>query len=233
MIREAIILAGGLGTRLRSAVPDLPKCMAPVSGRPFISYITDFYRRAGIERFIFALGYKNAAFDTFFEQEFPDGGYAVSLEDSPLGTGGAIRQACTLAASTAVLVLNGDTFFRIDLEALSAFHAAHEAHCSLCLKPMRDFDRFGVVELDGDRRVRRFREKQAYRSGLINGGVYALDREGFLDEDLPRVFSFEKDYLEKKLETRRIFGLQQNGYFIDIGIPEDYARVQADINQLL
>lgn len=233
LIKEAIILAGGLGTRLRSAVPDLPKCMAPVGGRPFIRYITDFYRRAGIERFIFALGYKSAAFDAFFEREFPHGGYAVSPEDSPLGTGGAIRQACTLASEETVLILNGDTFFRIDLEVLSAFHTAHDADCSLCLKPMRDFDRFGVVELDADLQVRKFREKQAYRSGLINGGVYALDREGFLDEELPEVFSFEKDYLEKKLETRRIFGFQQNGYFIDIGIPEDYARVQADINQLL
>jgi len=233
VIREAIILAGGLGTRLRSAVPDLPKCMAPVGGRPFIAYITDFYRRAGIERFIFALGYKSAAFDAFFEQEFPHGGYTVSLEDTPLGTGGAIRQACTLASDPAVLILNGDTFFGIDLSALSSFHAAHHADCSLCLKPMRDFDRFGVVELDGDARVRQFREKQAYRAGLINGGVYALDREGFLQEDLPAVFSFEKDYLEKKLETRRIFGLQQDGFFIDIGIPEDYRRVQTSINQLL
>jgi D-glycero-alpha-D-manno-heptose 1-phosphate guanylyltransferase len=97
---------------------------------------------------------------------------------------------------------------------------------------MRDFDRFGVVELDADTRVRQFREKQAYRSGLINGGVYALNREHFLREELPPVFSFEKDYLEKKLGTRRIFGLQQDGYFIDIGIPEDYQRVQTAINQL-
>lgn len=233
VIREAIILAGGLGTRLRSAVPDLPKCMAPVGGRPFIGYITDFYRRAGIERFIFALGYKSAAFDAFFEQEFPEGGYAVSLEDSPLGTGGAIRQACTLAGEQAVLILNGDTFFRIDLEALSVFHTAHDADCSLCLKPMQDFDRFGVVELDAGARVRQFREKQAYHAGLINGGVYALDRDRFLQEELPPVFSFEKDYLEKKLKTRRIFGLEQDGFFIDIGIPGDYARVQTAINQLL
>jgi len=233
VIREAIILAGGLGTRLRSAVPDVPKCMAPVGGRPFIGYITDFYRRAGIERFIFALGYKSAAFEDFFEREFPDGGYTVSLEDAPLGTGGAIRQACTLADETAVLILNGDTFFRTDLAALTDFHTAHAADCSLCLKPMRDFDRFGVVELDADARVREFREKQAYRSGLINGGVYALNREQFLREELPAVFSFEKDYLEKKLGTRRIFGLEQDGYFIDIGIPEDYARVQTALNELL
>jgi D-glycero-alpha-D-manno-heptose 1-phosphate guanylyltransferase len=232
VIKEAIILAGGLGTRLRSEVPDAPKCMAPVGGRPFVAYITDYYRRAGIGRFIFALGYKSAAFDEFFHREFPDGGYAVSLEDNPLGTGGAIRQACSLALDPTVLILNGDTFFRIDLDALSAFHTRHQADCSLCLKPMRDFDRFGVVELDAGRRVRQFREKQAYRSGLINGGVYALDRERFLHEELPAAFSFEKEYLEKRLEDRRIYGLEADGFFIDIGIPEDYRRVQTILNQL-
>lgn len=233
VIKEAIILAGGLGTRLRSEVPDVPKCLAPVGGRPFIGYITDYFRRTGIERFIFALGYKSAAFEEFFEREFPSGGYAVSLEDAPLGTGGAIRQACMLARESTVLILNGDTFFRIDLAALSAFHATQRADCTLSLKPMQDFDRFGVVELDTEGRVRQFREKQAYRSGLINGGVYALDRDSFLREEQPPVFSFEKDYLEKKLETCRIFGLESSGYFIDIGIPEDYRRVQTAINQLL
>lgn len=231
-IREAIILAGGLGTRLRSAVPDLPKCMAPVGGRPFIAYITEYFRRAGVERFIFALGYKSAAFDHLFRQYFPNGGYAISLEDEPLGTGGAIRKACTLAEGRTVLILNGDTFFRINLEALSALHARHEAHCTLCLKPMRDFDRFGVVEIDEENRVRRFREKQAYRTGLINGGVYALECGPFLQEGLPPVFSFEKDYLEKSLDSRRIYGLVQDEYFIDIGIPEDYRRVQTAVNEL-
>ena len=108
-----------------------------------------------------------------------------------------------------MLILNGDTFFRIDLNALSSFHTAHQADCSLCLKPMQDFDRFGVVELDAEGRVKQFREKQAYRSGLINGGVYALDRESFLREELRTVFSFEKDYLEKMLDKRRLFGLNR------------------------
>ena len=233
MIKEAIVLAGGLGTRLRASVPDLPKCMAPGGGRPFIAYITDYFRRAGIERFIFALGYKSAAFEDFFRQSFPDGGYAVSLEEEPLGTGGAIRQACALGREEHVLILNGDTFFRIDPDALSAFHQGKRADCTLCLKPMQDFNRFGVVELDDHQRVRQFREKQAYRTGLINGGVYALDRAAFLREDLPAAFSFEKDYLEKVLDTRRVYGLVQNDYFIDIGIPEDYQRVQSALNQLL
>jgi D-glycero-alpha-D-manno-heptose 1-phosphate guanylyltransferase len=233
MIREAIILAGGLGTRLRSAVPDLPKCMAPVGGRPFIAYLTDHFRRAGIRRFIFALGYKHDAFEEFFRSQFPDGGYSVSLEQEPLGTGGAIRQACTQATEETVLILNGDTFYRIGLPALSAFHHGKDADCSLCLKPMVDFDRFGVVELDDDQRVRLFREKQYYPEGLINGGVYALNRSRFLQEDLPAKFSFEKDYLEKVLDTRRVYGLQQDHYFIDIGIPADYQRIQNEINELL
>ncbi len=241
IIQEAIILAGGLGARLRSAVPELPKCMAPVGGQPFIRYVTDYFRKAGIGHFIFALGYKNTHFDKFFVEFFPSGGfdgdgyrtgsYSVSLEQEPLGTGGAIRQACTLAKTETVLVLNGDTFFRIGLEALSAFHAEKDADCSLCLKPMRDFDRFGVVELDEKQRVTTFREKQHYASGLINGGVYALNKQRFLDEDLPEKFSFEKDYLEKG--DRSLYGLVQDTYFIDIGIPEDYRRVQEEINQLL
>jgi D-glycero-alpha-D-manno-heptose 1-phosphate guanylyltransferase len=132
-----------------------------------------------------------------------------------------------------VLILNGDTFYRIGLEALSAFHREKDADCSLCLKPMNNFDRFGVVELDKDQRVRLFREKQYYPEGLINGGVYAVRRDRFLREDLPQKFSFEKDYLEKVLDTRPIYGIRQDHYFIDIGIPEDYQRIQNEINQLL
>jgi D-glycero-alpha-D-manno-heptose 1-phosphate guanylyltransferase len=230
-ITEAIILAGGLGTRLRSAVPDLPKCLAPVGGRPFIGYVTDHFRREGIERFIFALGYKSAWFDAFFEAEFPNGGFDISLEEEPLGTGGAIRQACERATEKTVLILNGDTFFRIGLEALADFHAAKPADCSLCLKPMRDFDRFGVVELGNDGRVSRFREKQYYPAGLINGGVYALDKAALLQAEWPKVFSFEKDYLEAGRE-KRLYGLIQDRYFIDIGIPEDYLRVQQELNEL-
>jgi len=231
MIKEAIILAGGLGTRLRSAVPELPKCMAPVGGHPFIHYITDYFHRAGITHFIFALGYKNDQFDHFFRQDFPEGGYSISLEHEPLGTGGAIQKACTIGHEDSVLVLNGDTFFGINLAELSDFHDTSDADCTLCLKPMTNFDRFGVVGLDEDRRVTQFREKQHYQAGLINGGVYALNRERFLEEGLPEKFSFEKDYLEKG--RRRLYGLVQDNYFIDIGIPEDYRRVQQEINQLL
>lgn len=230
-IKEAIILAGGLGTRLRPAVSDLPKCLAPVGGRPFIKYVTDHFRREGIERFIFALGYKSAYFHNFFQAEFPDGGYVISQEEEPLGTGGAIRQACDRVEGETVLILNGDTFFRIALEELADLHAAKGAECTLCLKPMRDFDRFGVVELMDDGRVSRFREKQYYPSGLINGGVYALEKEALRRDEWPNVFSFEKDYLEAG-RAKRLYGLVQDHYFVDIGIPEDYRRVQQEINEL-
>lgn len=230
-ITEAIILAGGLGTRLRSAVPDLPKCLAPVGGRPFVGYITDHFRREGIRRFIFALGYKNDHFETFFRTEFPDGGYEISLEAEPLGTGGAIRQALDRVEGTTALILNGDTFFRVALAQLEDFHAATAADCTLCVKPMRDFDRFGVVELGDGGRVSRFREKQYYPAGMINGGVYALNKTALSGRQWPKVFSFEKDYLEAGGE-KRLFGLVQDSYFIDIGIPEDYRRVQEELNEL-
>jgi D-glycero-alpha-D-manno-heptose 1-phosphate guanylyltransferase len=230
-IKEAIILAGGLGTRLRSAVPDLPKCLAPVGGRPFIAYVTDYFRREGISKFIFALGYKSADFDAFFQTEFPHGDYDISLEDEPLGTGGAIRQACERVEGRTALILNGDTFFRIGLEALAEFHSDRQADCSLCLKPMRDFNRFGVVELAADGRVSRFREKQYYSAGLINGGVYALEKASLLQGEWPKVFSFEKDYLEAGREER-LYGQVQDRYFIDIGIPEDYRRAQKELNAL-
>jgi D-glycero-alpha-D-manno-heptose 1-phosphate guanylyltransferase len=154
------------------------------------------------------------------------------MEAQPLGTGGAIRQACTLAKEPTVLILNGDTFFRVGTNELAAAHHVRRADCTICLKPMLDFDRFGIVELDEEQRVSHFREKRFARQGLINGGVYALDREKFLAEDLPDVFSFEKDYLERSLQTRRIYGLVQDSYFIDIGIPEDYRRVQHELNRL-
>jgi D-glycero-alpha-D-manno-heptose 1-phosphate guanylyltransferase len=203
--------------------------MAPVAGRPFIRYVTDYFLAAGIGKFIFALGYKSGYFDEFLKSALPPGSYAVSAEPAPLGTGGAIQLACRLAVDETVLVLNGDTFFGIRLEELSALHAERQADCTLCLRPMRDFDRFGVVELGEDQRVLDFREKQHYTAGLINGGVYALNRASFLREGLPPVFSFEKDYLEAFYTRRRLFGLVQGGYFIDIGIPEDYERAQKEM----
>jgi D-glycero-alpha-D-manno-heptose 1-phosphate guanylyltransferase len=228
MIRQAIILAGGLGTRLRSAVPELPKCMAPVNGRPFLAFVIDHFSTQGVTDFIFALGYKHEAFSAFLES-MPGISYQLSIEQEPLGTGGAIQLACAKATGAHVLVTNGDTFYAADLRKLAEAHEAGSAGCTIALKPMRHFDRYGAVELDNDDKVVQFREKQYLEQGLINAGLYALKVDGFLAEALPEKFSFEKDYLEKQCGQGKIAGQVQDAYFIDIGIPEDYERAQAEL----
>jgi D-glycero-alpha-D-manno-heptose 1-phosphate guanylyltransferase len=228
-INQAVVLAGGLGTRLRAMVLDLPKCMAPVAGKPFLSYVMDHLAKQGIEKFIVSLGYKHEEITKYLDAHFKQGQIAYSIEKEPLGTGGAILLACGLATTGTVVVVNGDTFFAADLGALSRFHRDCQSTCTLCLKPMRDFSRYGAVELGEDHSIRRFLEKKKTDSGLINAGVYALQTKSFARENLPEKFSFEKDYLEKFHLKRPMFGLVQDKYFIDIGIPEDYLRAQKDL----
>ena len=228
MIKQAIILAGGLGTRLRSAVPDLPKCMAPVAGKPFLEHVIDYFRQQGIDAFIFAVGYKSEIIIDFLNQRYPDLKMDFSIEKELLGTGGAIRFACNKAFVENVLVLNGDTIFKIDLEKLSTFHESEGADCSIVLKPMSRFDRYGVVEVSNDRRIVSFKEKQFYEQGLISGGVYALNVKSFMSEALPEKFSMEKDYLEALYNHRKMYGVVDESYFIDIGIPTDYEQAQKD-----
>ncbi len=230
MISEAIILAGGLGTRLRSVVQDTPKCLAPVNGRPFLHYLITHLRRQGIEHLIFSLGYLGNQVEAYLAS-VPALSYTVVTEPEPLGTGGAIRLACTRAQETDLLVCNGDTLFQGDIRQLADFHRRHQAACTLALKPLQHFDRYGVVVTDAEGRVVSFREKQYYEQGLINAGVYVLNRPGLLSKPFPERFSFEKDYLEKEVAQGRIFGLQQDAYFIDIGIPEDFNRAQEELSR--
>lgn len=231
-VTEAIILAGGLGTRLRSAVPDLPKCMAPVANRPFLGYVIDYYRSQGIQRFVFSLGYMNEVILAYLEKEYAHLDYTFVIEKEPLGTGGAIRLACTEAITEAPLILNGDTLFHINLAAVSDFHFRHKAGCTLSLKPMTRFSRYGVVEVSSDGTIQDFKEKKYYEQGLINGGVYVLDKASFCSRNWPEKFSFEKDYLEMYHSTNTLYGIVQEGYFIDIGIPEDFTKAQTELPAL-
>lgn len=226
---SAIILAGGLGTRLRSAVPDLPKCMAPVNGKPFMGYVIDYLSSQGVTKFILSLGYMHEVIEDYVSKQYPSLAVEFVIEEDPLGTGGAIKFACSKATDTHVLVTNGDTMFNINVAEVMAFHAANKADCTLSLKPMQNFDRYGVVTLNSDASVHSFKEKQHYAEGLINGGMYVLNAPKFLQEHLPAKFSFEKDYLEKLYTDRRMFGIVQDAYFIDIGIPEDYERAQREL----
>lgn len=229
MITEAIILAGGLGTRLRETVPDLPKCMAPVAGRPFLYHVINYLRMQGISDFIFSLGFRHERVQQYLEDHFSTLRYRCVVEHEPLGTGGAIKLACTQAASDQVLVVNGDTLFRADIEKMAALHTSRDADCTLALKPMKDFDRYGVVSTDAEGAVTGFKEKKHYTRGDINGGIYLLNRRRFLQESWPEKFSFEKDYLE--IPGHRFFGFPQDVYFIDIGIPEDFERAQQELTR--
>lgn len=231
MIKEAIILAGGLGTRLRSAVPDLPKCMAPVAGQPFILYLMKYLKRQSVESFIFSLGYKSEIIKEYLEKTFPKTLFTFVVEDEPLGTGGAIKLACDVALETDVIVLNGDTLFEIDVQKVAAFHQQHHAICTLSLKPMHNFDRYGVVEINKENAIQSFKEKKYYVSALINGGTYALNVAQFQELSLPEKFSFEKEFLEKYFASHTMLGLIQDQYFIDIGIPEDLAKANTEFTQ--
>jgi D-glycero-alpha-D-manno-heptose 1-phosphate guanylyltransferase len=231
-VNECIILAGGLGTRLKEAVPGLPKCLAPVAGKPFLSYIIDYLRMQGIERFVFSLGYLFGEVENYLQSSYPTLDHYVVIEDSPLGTGGALLPALQKVKTENVLIVNGDTLFKINLLSLSEIHFKNNAECTLALKPMQDFERYGVVEMDDNGKIISFREKQFYAEGLINGGCYLLNKTSFVNRKLSEKFSFEKDYLERFAAEGKFYGDEQKGYFIDIGIPEDFNKSQQDFIRL-
>ena len=223
---ECVVLAGGKGTRLRSVVSDLPKCMAPVAGRPFLAWLLDDLREAGFDHIILSLGYKHEAVEAWVATRPDRDSITCVVEEEPLGTGGGVRLALRQAREDAVFILNGDTFFGVDYPAMKAFHRQSGAQATLALKPLRDFDRYGEVTLDGQGRITAFREKRPCAEGLINGGVYLLQREALAE--MPDRFSLEKDYFEPLAESAGLAGFRSEGYFIDIGIPADYARAQRD-----
>jgi D-glycero-alpha-D-manno-heptose 1-phosphate guanylyltransferase len=228
---EAIILAGGLGTRLRGVIGEAPKCMAPVAGQPFLAYLFRYLEQQGCSRVVLSLGYQHQAVLDFLEKTRWPFEIVWVIEDTPLGTGGGIRLALQAAREASVFVLNGDTFFDVDLQAFQEFHQQQPGETSLALKHLFDFDRYGTVQLQ-DKRITAFEEKQPRKEGLINGGVYIINRESFLSRSLPEQFSFEKEYLESLVDTGIFSGLVAPGYFIDIGIPADYERAQTDFTQL-
>ena len=226
---EAIILAGGQGTRLNDTVPGIPKTLAPVCGKPFLYYIIRYFISQGIQRFIFALGKQHDIIETFLLREFPALPKVILAEEEQLGTGGAIKNALGSSRENTVAVINGDTLYKVNLGPMSAFHHMCGAECTIALKPMKAFNRYGAVELNKDYSIASFLEKKYCEQGLINGGVYLLNKRLFLLNDLPDRFSFEDDYLGKPFVDKRFYGVKQDGYFIDIGTPEDFQRAQFEI----
>ena len=225
---EAIVLAGGFGTRLKHIVSDVPKPMAPVCGRPFLRYILDDLQEKGVERVILATGYKSEMIQDFFGRSYRGMELIYSREDTPLGTGGALKQALRLCHGERAVAVNGDTYFDVDFAAME--RSAQPGRIVLAAKRMRNFDRYGTLELNGTR-VTSFREKAPCREGLINGGIYLLER--LVLEGVPRdCFSFETEILEPMAEQGRVHAFESDGLFIDIGIPEDYEQAQTLLARL-
>jgi D-glycero-alpha-D-manno-heptose 1-phosphate guanylyltransferase len=226
----AIILAGGFGTRLQSLVSDLPKPMAPVNGKPFLEYQLRYLKHFGLSKVIISTGHLAERIRSHFGSGFNGLEIKYSHETQPLGTGGGIRLAMSATHEKELLVLNGDSFFDLDLSSFYKQHCSSGSECSLALRKVENASRYGTIRLKTDNQIGSFLEKTGTAGpGTINAGAYLIDRETFLSNTPPHsAFSIEKDFFETKLSTLKIFGFVHEGYFIDIGIPEDYRKAQHD-----
>ena len=222
---EAIVLAGGLGTRLRSVISDLPKPMAPIGEKPFLEYILKYLQKNSITRVILSVGYKWETIKEYFGDKFENIELIYSVEDEPLGTGGAIKKAMNQVKNSQVYIINGDTFFDVDLKSLVL---KDNSKLILSLKHMTNFDRYGCVESDNNNLVLAFTEKEYRESGNINGGIYLASKDIFNDYDLDEKFSFE-EFMQINFKELKISEKVFESYFIDIGIPEDYTKAQNEI----
>jgi D-glycero-alpha-D-manno-heptose 1-phosphate guanylyltransferase len=228
---EAIILAGGLGTRLRSVVKDQPKALAALGDFPFLYYLIKYLRNEGVERFVFSLGYLHEQIEAFLQEYFPDLDTTIVIEETPLGTGGAIKLCLNEVKSEEVMLVNADTFFEVNIRQLQQYFKDRHADCVIALTPMHNFDRYGVVRLDEQSKVLEFVEKRQTEHGLINTGLIFLNKKKFdeLMAEQTGAFSFEKDVVEPNISSLKIYGMTQEGFFIDIGIPEDYAKANKEL----
>lgn len=226
----AIVLAGGQGTRLRSVVPDLPKPMAAVAGRPFLEHLLDYWIAQGVGRFILSVGYRREAIMAHFGAHYRGVPIDYSVEEQPLGTGGGLLLATQyLRDEPAFLLLNGDTYFAVTLPALVDFAESKAAAWCLALFPTEDTDRYMGLERDAHGNILDLGRKAGGSTVLANGGVYwvatgPLQQLGF---SAGQECSLEADILPRAMATgQRIVGQPCPGTFVDIGVPHDYERAQ-------
>jgi D-glycero-alpha-D-manno-heptose 1-phosphate guanylyltransferase len=236
----ALVLSGGLGTRLRCAFASGPKGMAPVNGRPFLAYLVDQLRAAGLLNIILCIGHQGEQITEFFGDGSSFGvNLRYSIENKLLGTGGAIKNAEALLPKGHFFILNGDSYFDADLRAMLAFNAAARGMGSLGVVHVEDSSRYGSIVLDNSCRIIEFKEKESgtpagsgAKAGYVSAGVYLFDRS-ILDAIPPMVpTSLEREVLPALL-ARGLFGFRSSGFFIDIGIPSDYLKAQTELPKRL
>lgn len=228
---SAVILAGGLGTRLRSTVPDLPKPMAPINGRPFLEYLLDYWIDQGIDHFVLSVGYLHNIILNHFGKVYKGACIEYALETKPLGTGGGLLLACSLIDSEdSFLLLNGDTYFAVDLKKLIDFSFEQNTDWCLSLFRAQEDDRYMGLDLDDDGRIKSLRSDSLCKFGaLANGGAYWVNRIALIQANYRQndSISLENDILPFATESgQSVYGLEFSGTFIDIGVPNDFIKAQ-------
>jgi D-glycero-alpha-D-manno-heptose 1-phosphate guanylyltransferase len=222
---EAIVLAGGFGTRLREVVPDLPKPMAPIAGRPFLEILLNDLAHKGFKRVVLSLGYKAQIIISHFGDQFAGMGIAYAVEETPLGTGGAARLGLSQCRGDHAFIFNGDTFLDLEARAVEILWQRHKQPI-IVAREVSDTARYGRLLTEGGR-VTGFTEKGVNGQGLINAGCYVLGAGQLNAWPLNMPFSLEADYFTEIVKTERLNIFKTQGVFIDIGVPEDYLRAQA------
>ncbi|WP_322995562.1 nucleotidyltransferase family protein [Castellaniella sp.] len=222
---EAIVLAGGYGTRLRAVVSDVPKPMAPVAGRPFLEIVLDRLAQSGFTRVVLAVGYLSNVIIQHFGESYAGMDIDYVTEDQPLGTGGAMRQALDVCQQDPVFVFNGDTYLGLEIQRVMSLWQAHQQPI-LVARHIAEVSRYGSVALDAQGFFAGFSEKGLKGPGLINAGCYVLPRHILNAFPVGKAFSLETDYLAQLPAdvTMQVFVTQ--GLFIDIGVPDDYMAAQ-------
>lgn len=223
---DAVILAGGLGTRLAATVPHLPKALAPIQGVPFLQLLFEQLAKSQIiSKVVLALGYKADAIEHFLSTQSHPFQIALSIESSPLGTGGAVLHALNQTKTDTLLVLNGDSYFDLSLASFLAFHQMKQAPASIASREMEDVSRYGAIEMDAQQRVISFFEKSPLlKRGWINGGLYLIQRD-LLSPFPPASYSLENDFLPEFVK-KGLFAYPDAGTFIDIGTQSSYFEAQ-------
>jgi len=226
-IRQAVVLAGGLGSRLGTLTAETPKPLLPVGGRPFLEWVIGNLARHGVADVVLTIGYRAEAFGEWLESrgESPDIRVTTFVEKTPLDTGGALALLGD-ELDEEFFVLNGDTLFDVPLGALAAELSGGRVAAAVALRTVDDTGRYGCVRLDGSL-VTSFDEKGEAGPGLINGGVYALRRDVLADLRAP--FSIERDLMPRLVADRRLVGLPSESFFIDIGVPDSLEQAQQSV----
>lgn len=225
---KAIILAGGFGTRLQAVLPHVPKPMAPIHDKPFLAYLLQYLKAQGFTTIIFSVHYLREQIQNYFQTHYLDMDIHYAIEETPLGTGGAmVNSLLQIQTNEPIFILNGDTFVKLDYQAMFLQHQKSSTSITMALRSIEDCSRYGKVMIEKNT-VIEFKEKGEAGPGLINAGVYLVEPNIFTHFKLSSPFSFEQDFLLSHLVDLKPQAFMTNHYFIDIGIPEDYARAQRE-----